>query len=43
MDNLRRNTTIQRENTEKSGMKIKELKEKVEEIETKIGNGTQSK
>lgn len=28
MDNLRRKTTIQRENTEKSGMKIKELKEK---------------
>jgi len=41
MDNLRRNTTIQRENTEKSDMKIKELKEKVEEVETKIGNSSQ--
>jgi len=42
VENLRRNTTIQRENMEKSDLKIKELKEKLEEAETKIGNDSET-
>ncbi|XP_069994961.1 myosin heavy chain, clone 203-like [Penaeus vannamei] len=41
VENLRRNT-IQRENMEKSDLKIKELKQKLEEAETKIGNGSET-
>lgn len=42
VESLRRNTTIQRENMEKSDLTIKELQEKFEEAETKIGNGSET-
>lgn len=34
-------TTIERENAEKFDIIFKELKERMEELETKIGNGSQ--
>lgn len=39
---MHKNTTIQRENMEKSDIKTKELKEIIE-LESKIGNGSQFK
>lgn len=41
VDNLWRNISIRRKNTEKTDMKTKELKEKVEELDTKVGKGSQ--
>lgn len=41
LDNERKNTILQREDTEKSDRKVKELEEKVE-IDSKIGNGRET-